>query len=349
MIKDKHHSFENILIQKYYEQYNPKIIIVDFNNILLSFYYQFIDMLSKFTLTNFFTEIKNINNLYNIVLENFIRFNLVYFFRTKLHIYNIKDNYGNFINKYINYLKTETSFSEKTINYIEKYLNQKINFIPYTDPKLFNYEFIKLINFVIIFTIFKLYIVDLKKNINNLLLIFVIRDDFSATSDNNKHFFDFIFQYKKSKILSHVSEFLSANLNINVNICIQYVKKSEGTSIKTEIDDLHCLNFYINLYNTCKNNIILFSNDKYRKILNAKFNFQHETLFFSSYYNKIIYNLYSENNTINILENLKKNNYLNVYSSSNIKYKDYNFGKLNALIFDYYKNIINLFFKFINY
>jgi hypothetical protein len=347
MIKDKEHSLENNIISKHIDS---KIVIVDFNNILLSFYYQFIDVLSKFVITNYLSDIKNINYIYNKILENFIRNHFIYFLRTKLHISNIEQNYNFFIHKYIKYLKEETNFSEKTIKYIEEYLlTNKI--IPNNkDPKYFINEFSKLINVIIIFVVLKLFFIDFRETINNknIIFIFILRDDFSSIN-NYQPFTDLIEYYNKNNILHKISFFLSNILKTNVLLAIKYVRRIDRSSIKSEIDDLHCLNFFIDLHTNFKNNLILFSNDKYRKILSADFSFPHESLFISNFSNKIIYNLYTNTDTQLILNKLKQNKYLELYTSANVKYKNYSFGVLNPLIFDAYKKIIVFIINFFDF
>lgn len=347
MFTDNTHLLETKIIQNKCIKNNSRVIIIDFNNILLSFYYQFIDMLSKFILTNFFSDIENIDKLHNIILINFIKYNFLYFLRAKLQQYNISSNYQNFIYKYINYLKKDTCFSEKTINYIEQFLT-KNTIVPNKDPTYFNNEYIKLINYVIVFILLKLFFIEFKENItfNEIIIIIVLRDDISS-KNNFTHFFDFISQFYKSKTLNNTSSFLTNILNIPVSIIIKYVRNIEGSSIKTEIDDLHCINTFIDIYNKPCTNVILFSNDKYRKILSANFKFLHETLTFTSFSDKIIYNKFTLNDIALILNKLKTSKYLEVYTSSNIKYKDYKFGQLNALNLDKYKKIISYFIEFI--
>ena len=347
MIKDNTHFLENNLIINKFP--NTKIIITDFNNILLSFYYQFIDVLSKFIVSNYFSNISNIMNIYDNILENFIRNNFIYFLRTKLHISNIEQNYNYFINKYITYLKTETKFSEKTIKYIENFLTSN-KIIPNKDPKFLIYEYSKLINLVIIFVILKLFFIDFKEHINNtqIIFIFVLRDDYTTTI-NKTHFKNLINHFYKNKLLEHISIFLSNILKKQVLIGIKYVKNINQSSIKTEIDDLQCLNYFVDLFPFFNNNLILFSNDKYRKILFSNFSSPHESLFISNFTNKIIYNLYSHNDILLILDKLKKNKYLDIYSSANIKYKNYSFGVLNPFVFNAYKHIILSIIEYFNF
>jgi hypothetical protein len=346
IIIDKNHNLEYNLIK---QSHNPKIVIIDFNNILISFYYQFINLLSKFIITNFFADIKDIDIIYNKILDNFIRNNFIYFLRTKLYITDIQKNYKYFVNKYIEFLTNETNFSEKTIKYIEKYLNTNI-IIPNKNPKLIMEEFIKLINYVIIFTTLKLFFLDFREYINNeqIILIFVIRDDFSFFYKNNTFFKDIIKYYYNNKILYNISTFLTNILHKPVFLAIKLVKKIDpAITIKNEIDDLHCLNLFIELYNNT--NTILFSNDKYRKILSANLNFSNESLFISNINNNIIYNLYSINDTQNILNKLKYKKYLERYTHINLKYKNYSFGNINASVFNNYKKIIEYIIAFHHY
>lgn len=325
-------------------KYNPRIIIVDFINILLSFYYQFIDTLTKFIITQHFDDSINVTELYNIILINFLKYSFIYFIRTRTQF----NNYSIFVKEYISYLINNTQYSDKTIKFIENFLLQN-RIMPIKNTKEFNIEYIKLINFMILFIFLKLYFIDFNENIQNfteIILILNIRDDYS-TKKNNENFLGFIKDLQKNKIFQHISTFISKEFNIPINIIIKYIKRIDDTSIKTEIDDLHCIKTYIDIYNNPCTNVILFSNDKYRQVLSKQFNFSHETLVISNLTKKIIHNKYSINDTYNILKYIKKLNFLDKYSLQNIKYKDYKFGTLNPLVLDKYKLIIKYLFIYL--
>jgi hypothetical protein len=288
---------------------NSTIIIIDFFNILINYYYPFIDTLFKFYISNYTDNNISIDK----ILENFISFNSIYFVN---HYFNknINElNYDEFIMKYTKFL-IQNKFSEKFVNYVHKFLTHK-KFDFYQFDKIY----IKLLKYFILFIILHF---STFYSFNNFTIVIVINNYLDKHNEA-------LLLIHKFNVLSKISKYCHSNLSINTNIAIKY------TTYFKELDDLWCLFYYDQLLHNNNNNIILFSNDKYKNVKLNKHSYN--TIFIINDHKPITYKFnqldFYNNNII-----LKK-----IYYSNNNKYKIYNYPNLNQNNFQQFKNIITKF------